>query len=120
VAWARCGDILARVSANKGATWSPVRRVVDGPCTSDRARPLSVAAQGTKIALLYRSPGVPNASTRLILTSNGFMDYTDDAVSAAHQADLISYNGHAGLVIEYDTGDVINSRRCPAPPCAPF
>jgi hypothetical protein len=122
IAWSRCGDILARVSTNKGVFWGPIRTLVDGPCstTGGAVVPLDVDADGNLVGLLYRSPGAPNATTRLIRTSNGFMDYTDDAVSAAHQADLILYNGHAGLGALYDSGNVIRSRRCPAPPCAPF
>jgi hypothetical protein len=118
VAWFKCGGIFARVSNDRGATWGPLRKVLDHvACDGDfGASPRSIAIRGDRIAITYLGFGIPNVSfVGLIRTKTDFSKFNDDVITfAGHDEHLIGYvtvGGVTKLAAAFDNGDRIRFRR---------
>jgi hypothetical protein len=87
VAWERCGDTLARVSTDRGATWGPVRLVRDGPCGAEvGSSPTGVAIIGNRIAITYAWTTPTVDQERLVRSTTNLASFTD--VRLGTDADL--------------------------------
>jgi hypothetical protein len=118
VAWMTCDAVVARVSNNNGATWGPIRTLIEhAACDGDFiAAPNSIAIRGSRIAVEYSSAGiVGDGDESLIRTTSDFASFSDDMIaSVGHVEHLVGYlqvAGNTKLAAVFQRGDNIRFRR---------
>ena len=119
VSWFECSGIYARVSNDHGATWGPVRTLMDdfNSCESDAAAAQnSIAIEGSRMAVTY---GVASAfgggEIRLIRTTNNFATFSDVAIvnnfQPEHLVGYVSVGANARLAAAFQKADTVRFRR---------
>jgi hypothetical protein len=118
VAWMTCSAVVARVSNDNGATWGPIRTLVEhAACDGDFiAAPNSIAIRGSRIALEYSSAGIfGDGEENLIRTTSDFASFRDDMIADhGHVEHLVGYlrvSGDTKLAAVFQRGDTIRFRR---------
>ncbi len=117
VAWMTCSGVVARVSNNNGATWGPIRTLVElGGCDGVFLAPNSINIRGSRIALEYSAFGVVgDGDEYLIRTTSDFASFSDDLIaSQGHLEHLVGYllvSGNTRLAAVFQRGENIRFRR---------
>lgn len=99
VVYADCGDIRARVSNDRGATWGSVRTLFSGACGSEfGGLPNSVAIKGSRVLVAYSLfQGFATAKQHMISTTNNFGSFTDHLAYAASDLLLLGFVHPSGV-----------------------
>jgi hypothetical protein len=116
VTWYRCQGVFARVSKDKGLTWGPVRKLVQGTCAGDfGAGPTFIAMRGGAIVVTYGAAGLDSGWMGIIRTKSDFASFNDRHVTSTYQSEhLVGYVTKAStvkLAAAFDTGDRVRFRR---------
>jgi hypothetical protein len=118
VSWFRCGGIFARVSNDQGATWGPIRKLIDAAsCDGDfAAAPNSIAVEGDRIVVTYSAASAfGGAWVGLFRTTNDFATFSDDPITNnLHLEHLVGYltvGGKTRLGAAFQRDDAIRFRR---------
>jgi hypothetical protein len=109
VAFGRCSGTYARVSADGGDTWGPVRNIRHLGCegvVDGGSNPESIAVSGDRIALVVLDFGIPNfEASSLVRTRNGFAtSREEDLGDGSHMVGFLMHNGEVKL------GDAFSKR----------
>ena len=118
VAWMTCSAVVARVSNDNGATWGPIRTLVEhAACDGDFiAAPNSINIRGDRIAVEYSAFGIfGDGDEWLIRTTSDFATFQDDKIADhGHLNHLVGYltiAGNTKLAAVFQRGENIRFRR---------
>ena len=110
IAWHRCAGTYARVSADGGATWGKVKRIVHFGCDAiveGGTAPNSLAIHGDRIALVYAAGGIPNFQANYLVQTSNWFSTTQEEELGRHQNHNVGFLTVGGRV---RLGDAFDKR----------
>ena len=91
VTWFDCGDMRARVSNDRGATWGSTRTLFTGACGSEfGGLPNSIAISGSRVLVAF-DLFATRQTQHMVSTTNDFGSFTDHLAYAASDLLLLGF-----------------------------
>ncbi len=118
LAWFRCNALYARVSNNSGATWGPIRKLLDtASCDGDFAASVnSINIRGNRIVVTYNAASAfGGGQIGLFRTNNDFASFSDDPITTdwqpEHIVGYLTVGGKVKLAAAFQRDDNVRFRR---------